>query len=59
MSKTSAEVKNRWNAANYDRIAIFVPKGEREKLKAIAAERGMSLNGLVNAAIAEYIKEGH
>lgn len=56
MSRTSAEVKNRWNAANYDRIALFVPKGEKDRLKAEAEARGMSLNGLINAAIQEYLK---
>lgn len=56
MSKPTAEVKNRWNSKAYDRIALFVPKGERERLKQIAADHGTSLNGLINTAIAEYIK---
>lgn len=55
MSKTSAEVKNRWNAANYDRISLFVPKGEKDRLKAEAEARGVSLNGLINEAIWQYI----
>jgi predicted HicB family RNase H-like nuclease len=56
MSKPTAEVKNRWNSKAYDRIALFVPKGERERLKQIAADNGTSLNGLINTAIAEYLK---
>lgn len=56
MSKPTAEVKNRWNSKAYDRIALFVPKGERERLKQIAADHGTSLNGLINTAIAEYLK---
>ncbi len=55
MSRTSAEVKNRWNAANYDRIALFVPKGEKDRLKAEAEARGVSLNNLINTAIWQYI----
>lgn len=56
MSKPTSEVKNRWNSKAYDRIALFVPKGERERLKQIAADHGTSLNGLINTAIAEYLK---
>ena len=55
MGKTASAVKNRWNAANYDRIALFVTKGEKDKLKAEAEARGVSLNGLINEAIAQYI----
>lgn len=56
MSRTSAEVKNRYNAKAYDRIALFVQKGEKDKLKQEAEARGMSLNGLINAAVQEYLK---
>ena len=33
MSRTSAEVKNRWNAKHYDRILLLVPKGYREEIR--------------------------
>ena len=56
MSAPTSEVKNRWNSKAYDRIALFVPKGQREKLKQIATDHGMSLNGFINTAIAEYLK---
>lgn len=56
MSKPTSEVKNRWNSKAYDRIALFVPKGDRDKLKKIAQEHDMSLNGFINTAIDEYIK---
>lgn len=56
MSKPTAEVKNRYNAKAYDRISLFMPKGEKDKLKQEAEARGMSLNGLINAAIQEYLK---
>ena len=57
MSKTSAEVKNRYNAKAYDRISLFVPKGEKAKLQHYAEITGQSLNGLINAAIKEYLHE--
>lgn len=51
MGKTSAAVKNRYNAKNYDRLNIIVPKGEKETLKALAASLGESLNEFVNRAV--------
>jgi len=37
----------------YDRLEIKVKKGRKAELMAHAAERGESLNGFVNRAIAE------
>ena len=31
MAKTSSEVKNRWNAKNYDRIVVMASKGKKEE----------------------------
>lgn len=57
MSKTSATAKNKWNAKTYDRISLFVPKGEKEKIKAAAEERGQSVNGLISEAVKKYLKK--
>lgn len=38
---------NKYSAKTYDRLNILVPKGERDKIKAYAAEHGESLNGYV------------
>lgn len=47
-SKTSSEVKNRWNEKNYDRITIMAKKGKKDEWKKIAAERGFKgLNGYI------------
>lgn len=44
-SKTSSEVKNRWNEKNYDRITIMVKKGKKEEWYKKAIEKGFnSLN---------------
>lgn len=40
MSKTSPAVKNAWNAKNYDRISVVVPKGQRERIQQAAKDRG-------------------
>ena len=39
-----------------DDIKIRVPKGQREKLKSIASEMGMSMNQMFIKAVEEYIE---
>lgn len=51
MGKTSTAVKNRWNKKAYDQLRIVVPKGIKEQIESHAQEKGMSLNGYVNALI--------
>ena len=51
--KASTRAKNKYNAANYDRIALSVKKGQREIIKAHADAMGESLNSFVNRAIDE------
>ena len=51
-SYTSPAVKARWNRRNYDRIAILIPKGMKEKFQEfVFKEYGMSMNGYVNLKI--------
>ena len=56
MAKTSAEVKNRYNEKNYDRVALMVPKGDKAKIKAHADQHKESINGFINRAIRETIE---
>lgn len=51
MSKTSAAVKNRYNAKKYDMIRIAVPKGQKATLQAVAAQTGESVNHYIARAI--------
>ena len=51
LSRTSSEVKNRYNAKVYDQLAIRVPKGRRAEIEAFTRERGESINGMVNRLI--------
>lgn len=51
--KASTRAKNKYNAENYDRISLSVPKGKKDKIKAFAESKGESLNGYVNRVIDE------
>ena len=44
-------VSNKYNAKAYDRIALQVYKGERDKIRAYAESIGKSLNGYINDLI--------
>lgn len=48
MAKTSSAVKRRYNEKAYDRLAITVPKGQKQAIESYAALSGDSINGLIN-----------
>ena len=52
---TKAQQKSvqKYKKNNYDRFELLTPKGNKNKIKAHAAETGESLNGFVNRAIFE------
>ncbi len=58
MGKTSSAVKNKWNAKNYDRIALVVPKGEKEIIKSVAEQEGKSVNAYILEAVHEKMGQG-
>ena len=41
----------------YDRITLYVPKGEREQLKKLVSDHDMSLNEFIHTAIDKYTSE--
>ena len=45
-----------YNLRNYDRMTLLMQKGTKEKLSTIAAEKGISVNGLINTLISEMIE---
>ena len=51
--KASTRAKNKYNAANYDRVALQVTIGKKDIIKAHAEAKGESLNGFINRAISE------
>ena len=56
MGKTSAAVKNRYNAKAYDRVSLSIPKGDKEKLQSHAEQRGESLNRFIRRAIGTQLR---
>ncbi|MFB6364225.1 transcriptional regulator [Paenibacillus elgii] len=54
--KSSTRAKNKYNAANYDRLYPVVPKGRKAVYEAAAKTAGMSLNDYINKAIEEKIE---
>lgn len=48
MAKKQTEWSRSFNEKAYDRLAITIPKGRKAVVEALAAERGESVNGLVN-----------
>ena len=47
MGTAATKAKNKYNAENYERISLSVPKGTKEKYKAIAETNGKSLNQFI------------
>ena len=56
MSKTSWQVKQRYNEKAYDKIYITVPKGQKDIIQAHAESNGESTNAFINRAIKEAIE---
>ena len=50
-TKTSSAVKQRYNEKAYDRLAITIPKGQKQAVEAHAQGKGQSVNGYVNGLI--------
>lgn len=40
---------------NYDRLTLLMAKGTKKKLQNIAAERGISVNAIINQLIAAFL----
>ena len=52
-TKAQQKAVQKYKKNNYDRFELLTPKGNKNKIKAHAAETGESLNGFVNRAISE------
>lgn len=53
ISKAQQKAVHKYVKANYDRMEITVPKGEKQRIKEHAEKHGESLNGFVCRAISE------
>lgn len=57
VSKKQQACVNRYITKNYDRINVTVPKGDRDRYKALAARLGLSVNQLFVQAVERYIED--
>lgn len=53
---SATRAKNKYNAANYDRLYPYVPKGRKAVYEAAAKAAGMSLNEFITAALDEKVE---
>ena len=51
MAKNMTNYKLEFSEKNYDRLAITIPKGQKQAVEAHASSKGQSVNGLVNALL--------
>lgn len=58
MGKSATKAKNKYNASNYDRIGIVVPKGQKSLWALEAERRQLSLNALIIKAVTAFIQRG-
>ncbi len=59
VSKAQQKAVHRYVKENYDRLELTLPKGQKEKVKAFAAEGGESVNAFISRLIAEAMEKGH
>jgi len=52
----ATRAKNKYNAANYDRLYPYVPKGRKAVYEAAAAAAGVSLNDYIIRALDEKVE---
>lgn len=57
VSKAKQISNRKWNENNLDRLYIFVPKGQKEVIRAMAESKGESLNAYVSKAIQRQLEE--
>ncbi len=53
VSKANQRAVNKYVKANYDRINVTMPKGEKEVIQGCAAATGESVNGFIVRAVRE------
>ena len=56
MGKAQTRAQNKYIRNNYDRINLIMPKGDKDRIKQHADQRGESVNAFINRAIAEAIQ---
>lgn len=54
---TSNEVKDRWKAANYTRLTIYLPKEEAASYKAKCDAQGKTMSDVPKEAIYKFLRD--
>ena len=59
MAQTKAHIKatNKYIAKAYDRVNLTMPKGDKERVRAYAESKGLSLNVYINKLIKEDMEQ--
>ncbi len=57
VSKKQQASVNRYIAKSYDRINLTVPKGKKERIQSYAQSVGESVNGFINRAIDDAMRD--
>lgn len=57
VSKAQQKAVSKYMKENYDELKVRIPKGEKETIKAHAEAQGESLNGFINRAISQTIRQ--
>ena len=57
VGKTSNESKDKWKAANYTRVNIYLTKEDAAAYKAKCAEQGKSMSDIPKEAILKFLAE--
>lgn len=57
ISESQRKAVAKYNAANYDRVELRIPKGKKQELQAHADSQGESLNAFINRAITETMEQ--
>lgn len=55
ISDSKRKADRKWREANYDKVCIQIKKGNRDRWKTEAEKRGLSLAGLIVAAVEKYL----
>lgn len=56
ISEARKRANRKYNEKAYDRIALTVKKGEKDRLKSHAEQQGETLNGFINRAIETQVR---
>lgn len=57
MNKKNIIYKNDFNRNNYDRVGLMLPKGQKDKIKAYAESKGMSMNEYIRQLIVKDMEQ--